>query len=246
MNTSELLKAIKDQTWFYEFSLPDGSITSSYLDPSFRPIHLTRERLLGSVLANYGGAKDSALDVACHEGYYSAILSRYFKFVHGIDRCQGSLAKAGQILKLLSCHNVSLGESRAENFASQTGFDFVLCFGLLYHHENPIGLLRNLSSLTRDTLCLETQLTPVDISGSVEDGGFMNQRPINGFFALCNDYPASAEGGTTDVALVPSASSLVYLLRHFGFATVDFSSVPPGEYEQFARRQRVVVTAKKR
>ena len=245
MSTSELLEAVKSQSWFYEFPLPDGSVTSSYLDPSFRPIHLTRERLLGSVLANYVGAKDSALDVACHEGYYSAILSRHFKFVHGIDRCQTSLTKAGQILKLLSCANVSLGEGRAENFASQAGFDFVLCYGLLYHHENPIGLLRNLSSLTRDTLCLETQLTSVDISGSIEDGGFMNQRRINGFFALCDDYPASAEGGTTDVALVPSASSLVYLLRHFGFSTVDFSDVPPGEYEQFTRRQRVVITAKK-
>lgn len=244
MNMSdEQTHTIKSQPWFYEFKLPDGSTTASYLDPSFREIHPTRERMLRAVLADYHGPKTSALDVACHEGYYSLVLAEYFNAITGIDKNAQSIEKAALITGLLAPSKIVLRNLAVEDLAADDQYDFVLSFGLLYHHENPVGLIRRLSHLARHMLCIETQVTPVDISGAVEDGGCMNLRKIEGLFALCADYPHSAEGGMTDLAMIPSQSGLRFLLQHNGFRDVVFSPVLEGDYEQFRRGQRVVVTA---
>ncbi|MFP4279490.1 MAG: class I SAM-dependent methyltransferase [Halochromatium sp.] len=242
------MQAIKQQQWFYEFDLPDGSKTDTCVKPHVRKIHATREKMLRHALSNSASASApgaSALDVACHEGYYSLVLAEYFASVTGIDKNPDSIDKARAITALLAPERIQFQHCSLEAFAPHTRFDFVLCYGLLYHHENPVNLIRLLAAITGETLCLETQVMPLDLLGQVEDGDYTNQREIKGCFALCADYPDSSEGGMTGFAMVPSKAALSYLLTASGFSSVAFVEPQADDYEQFTRGHRVVVVAKK-
>lgn len=239
------LEAVKQQKWFYEFSLPDGTKTESYLDTVARQIHLTREKALRQYLGALNDGYSSALDISCHEGFFSLILAEYFKSVTGMDKNQESLDKAVQIATLLGHPEIQFKNLSAEQWDEKQGADFVLCFGLLYHVENPIQIMRKLASLSKKALCIETQVLPYNLTGPIEDGSYLWQRELNGLFGLCIDYSHSPEGGLTDLALVPSRQVLEFLLKQFGFKTVSFYKPEQSDYEQFVRGHRVVVYAEK-
>jgi len=239
------LDAVKRQKWFYEFDLPDGSRTESYLPEIARQIHVTRQNALRSYLGNLGDGYATALDISCHEGFFSLLLAEHFASVIGLDRNRDSLEKASLISSVLGHTNIQFENSSVEDWSEERGADFVLCFGLLYHVENPIQVIRKLSALTAKALCIETQVLAHELTGSVEDGSYLWQRDIQGLFGLCLDYSERAEGGLTDLALVPSAKALDFLLRQFGFRGVQFYAPKPDDYEQFVRKQRVIIFAEK-
>jgi len=242
---SNALARAKSQKWFYEFELPDGTKTESYLPEAARRIHVTRERALRKYLGNLDESYSTALDVACHEGFFSLILAEHFKSVTGLDRNSDSLEKAKLISAVLGGSNIRFENSSLELWREDDAADFVLCFGLLYHVENPIQIMRKLAALTNRTLCIETQVLPYDIVGKIEDGSYLWQRDLHGMFGLCVDYSDKPEGGLTDLALVPSRQALEFLLVKFGFSAVTFYTAASDDYEQFTRNQRVIVFAEK-
>jgi ubiquinone/menaquinone biosynthesis C-methylase UbiE len=239
------LNQVKSQKWFYEFCLPDGTKTESYLPEVARQIHVTREKVLRSFLSSLSDGYATAMDISCHEGFYSLVLAEYFKNVTGLDKNDESLAKAKQISTLLGHTEIIFKNSSVELWDEKQQSDFVLCFGLLYHVENPIQILRKLALLTKKTLCIETQVLPYNISGQIEDGSHLWQRDLNGLFGLCVDYSKRPEGGMTDIALVPSRQAIEFLLKQFGFSTVTFYKPVSDDYEQYVRNQRVIVCAEK-
>jgi SAM-dependent methyltransferase len=239
------LDRVKQDKWFYEFLLPDGTRTESSEEPHMRAIHVTRENVLRSYLARTTEPRGLALDVACHEGYFSHVLAEHFANVVGIDKNEDSLARARRMAAVLERTNLKFERTSVEDLNPAQMFDFVLCYGLLYHTENPVGILRKIASLARKSICVETQVLPFETSGSIEDGSYLAQRPLMGSFGLCGDYPHSTQGGTTDVALVPSRAALLFLLRQFGFRTVEVYQPSPDDYEQFVRGSRIIVYAAK-
>ena len=244
----QLLTSIKSQKWFYEFQLPDGTVTESYLPKEVRLIHRTRERALRNFLGNRNsGAPDvgSAIDISCHEGFFTHVLSEYFPSVIGIDKNAESLAKARQMASCLGKEKITFVHSAIEDWPDQNDIDFVLCYGLLYHVENPIAVFRRIAQLARRTVCIESQIVPVSIDMQIEDGSYSSQRESRGIFGLCLDYPTRSEGGLTELALVPSKDALVTLLRHFGFGNIRFFCPTGDDYEQFVRGQRVIICADK-
>jgi tRNA (mo5U34)-methyltransferase len=242
---SNELDKVKSQKWFYEFSLPDGTKTESYLPEIARQIHVTRENALRRYLSSLGDGYSTALDISCHEGFFSLVLAEYFKNVTGLDKNVDSLDKAKQIATLLGHPKICFKNSSVELWDEKHGADFVLCFGLLYHVENPIQIMRKLAALTKKALCIETQVLPYNLSGPIENGSYLWQRELNGLFGLCVDYSHSPEGGLTDLALVPSRQALEFLLKQFGFKTVNSYNPEPSDYEQFVRGHRVVIFAEK-
>lgn len=236
---------VKSQKWFYEFKLPDGSVTESYIDEAARPIHTTREKVLRRHLASFSSRYDTALDISSHEGYFSLVLLDYIAQVTGIDKNANSVARARLITSLYNREGLSFKKTSMEKLSPKAAADFVLCYGLLYHVENPVQVLRKLSEVTKKTLCIETQVMPFEHSGQVEDGHYKWLRDVNGLFGLFIDYSQSAEGGLTDIAVVPSRRALEFLLKEFGFKTVDFYVPEDGDYEQFTRHKRVILFAEK-
>lgn len=240
------LEKIKSHTWFYEFPLPDGTVTTSYLTPEVARIHTTREKVLRRYLeAGDAHSRNTALDVSCHEGFFSLVLGEYFKTVTGIDKNEGSLALAREMGSFLGRDHVSFRHCPVEDAPDSLKSDFVLCYGLVYHIENPMQVLRKLNALTGRTLCIETQILPFSASCRIEDGYYMNQRDLLGLFGLCADYPTSKEGGVTEYALVPSQDALLRLLRDFGFKRIEIYQPEDGDYEQFVRGSRIILFAEK-
>jgi hypothetical protein len=100
-------------------------------------------------------------------------------------------------------------------------FDLVLCFGLLYHLENPFAALRNLCALTKQVLLLQSICTPC-------------RQPI---LAL-RDECGGEDQGLNYVAFYPSESALVKMCYKAGFAFVYRSRWLPDHPDFRASRRR--------
>jgi len=244
-----MLRRIKERTWFYEFELPDGTRTTTDVPADVLPIHASRrDKLVRIISERVAGASElSAIDMASHEGFYSVEMSRHFRTVRGLEVRQSSLEAARLITSALGISNVVYEQADLQTmrYAPEDAADFVLLYGLIYHLENPVHTLRLASQLCRRHLLIETQVFPYDVSGGLEDGHYMNVRRIEGVFGLTPDYSAHREGGSTDIALVPSLNALLFLLRTFGFRSVEVLPSHEGDYEQFRRGSRVLVYAEK-
>jgi len=249
MNRDDGLSQVKSRTWFYEFDLPDGTSTTTDVPPSVLPIHTSRRDKLRYVIDRHvpdaGGLV--AYDFASHEGYYTIELARHFRAVCGFEIRPESLDAAKLITDVLQVKNVEYRRAdlqKMEYDAEQTA-DFVLLYGLIYHLENPVHTLRLASQMTRRHILIETQVFPYDIGGMIEDGAYTNQRRLEGVFGLAPDYSWGREGGSTDIALVPSLNALLFLMRGFGFTTIEVVQTSNPDYEQFTRGNRVVVYGRK-
>src|SRR5258705_8011006 len=98
-------------------------------------------------------------------------------------------------------------------FDERLSADFVLVYGLLYHMESPIRVLRLASQLSRRHILVETQLFPYDVAGRGEDGSFFNQHAVEGGFALSPAHPPRQGGGSTPTEPSPSPQSPLVFFR---------------------------------
>lgn len=247
--STDTLQIVKDRKWFYEFDLPDGTKTQTDIPAPVRQIHESRRGKLREVIEKYVGDSKSmtAVDFASHEGYFSIELSKHFDSVLGLEIREDSIKAAGRITNVLGCSNIAYQQADLQKmeFDSKMMADFVLCYGLLYHVENPIHVIRLASQLSRKHILIETQIFPFDITGPIEDGHYEWQRKVEGVFSLSVDYAARREGGSTDIAMIPSLNALIFLLKNFGFKTIEVLKFDVHEYEQFRRGSRVVVYGQK-
>ena len=249
MSGDENLALVKGRTWFYEFELPDGTTTRTDVPPAVLPIHTARRDKLRDIIRRHvpDAANLAAYDFASHEGYYTVELARHFKTVCGYEIRPESLEAAKLITGVLNIANAEYRQADLQRMVydpAQTA-DFVLLYGLIYHLENPVHALRLASRMTRKHILIETQIFPYDIGGMIEDGAYTSQRRLEGVFGLAPDYASRREGGSTDIALVPSLNALLFLMRDFGFTTIEVVPRSDPDYEQFARGNRVVVYGRK-
>jgi tRNA (mo5U34)-methyltransferase len=239
------LAAVKERVWFYEFELPDGTSTRTDIVPEVLRIHTSRRDKLIRIIAERipDAGNLVAVDLASHEGYYSIELAKHFSHVHGLEIRPESIAASRLISEALGISNVTYTQVDLQRMTYDPAFsgDFVLMFGLLYHLENPIHVLRLAAELSRKHILIETQVFPYDLSGRVEDGYYLSQREVHGIFSLSTDYSSRREGGSTDLALVPSLNALLFLIKGFGFHETHVLTPDLNDYEQFRRGSRVLV-----
>jgi len=124
------------------------------------------------------------------------------------------------------------GDIEAENIRELGEFDLVLCFGLLYHLEDPFGAIRNLRALTKRYLLLESMC-------------FSDEEP----WMLLREEPSYEDQSLTDVAFYASEGCLVKMLYRAGFTKVYRVAALP-EHDDFrdtpehSRRRTVLVASK--
>jgi tRNA (mo5U34)-methyltransferase len=236
------------KTWFYPFRLPSGRTTPSYDSGALDLIHHTRTRMLDEVLAGtFGGDRStlSAIDLACHQGWFSAHLAQAgFGRVTGIDARAEHIEDASLIRDALGLAQWQLAQSDVHAVTpAQFGMhDLVLCFGLIYHLENPVGALRVARSLTRRLCLVETQVVP-GMTGWVDYGSYRFVRPLKGSFGIIDETEEThgPEASTTGICLVPSIEAIVWIMQRLGFSRVELLPVPDDGYEQLVHRKRVMV-----
>ena len=240
--------------WFYEFDFGGGLRTRSAIPAAVTRIFETRLQMISGVVEGYFGSRlphSSCLDVGCHEGFYSIAMARKgVRKITAVDVRESNLRKARFAAAALgypwiAFQQCNCEELRAENVGRH---ELTLFLGLLYHLENPMLCLRNISSVTGELCIVETQVID-EVGGTAEWGAQEWTRPYQGVLALIDEsgefYSQNQETGSTPIATCPSPKALEFMLRNAGFRKVEMVSPPPGAYEQHARGKRVVCAAYK-
>jgi SAM-dependent methyltransferase len=160
----------------------------------------------------------SAVDVGCGVGYFSKFLHDLGFQVTGIDGREENVQECKRRYP-----EIKFLTSDAEDLPTeQIGtFDFVLCFGLLYHLENPFRAIRGLHSITKQVLLVESMCAP---------GGAPTME-------LLDEYRGGNQG-LDFVAFYPTESCLVKMLYRAGFPFVyGFEALPA--HEEFKETPKV-------
>lgn len=238
---------VRDRTWFYTFELPDGSRTQTNTTAEVQRFHGARRSAMIAVLESRFASRlrtIDCIDLGSHEGWFAIELARRTRTLRGFDVKPASIEAARRMCQLQEVENVAftLTDFRDIDPNRVTPADFVLLYGLLYHAEDPLRILRLAASLARDTLLIETQVTAWEFGGAVEWGASEGRKPVLGWFALIDDDD-NREGGNTGIALVPSIEAVRQSLLRMGFARVEHVRDFDAETEQLRRGQRAVIAA---
>jgi 2-polyprenyl-3-methyl-5-hydroxy-6-metoxy-1,4-benzoquinol methylase len=191
--------------------------TSTLFDlPIYEEINEARwavaERTLDA-LAAAGPALRTCLDVGSGVGWFAQRLRGRGLTVRGLEGREGNLQEARRRVPGVE---FLLADVESDRLADTVGpADLVLCFGLLYHVENPFRVVRNLRALTGAVLILETQIVP---------------RPEALAWLVAEN--TNETQGLTAHALVPSASALEKMLQVAGFEHV-YRNLDQPRHEDF-------------
>ena len=172
----------------------------------------------------------SALDAGCGVGFFAQILRECGLQVRAFDGRAENIAEARRRFPGIA---FAEGDVESAEILKLGTFDLTLCFGLLYHLENPMLAMRRLRALTGKGLLLESMCIP----GSAAE-------------MVLREEPRAADQSLTDIALYPSESCLVKMLYRAGFAAVYRVAELP-DHDDFrdtaehARRRTVLFAAAK-
>jgi SAM-dependent methyltransferase len=244
---SDLQAQALAKTWFYRFRLPDGQITRSYDDGALDAIHETRLQMMDSALARacpQGLSDLTAVDLACHQGFFSTELARRgCREVLAVDARVEHVADAGLIARAMGLAQIRPVQCDVHEVAAAGlgQHDIVLCFGLIYHLEDPVGALRAARSLCKGVCLVETQVVP-NLSGPVDWGAYRFVKPLKGVFGIVDEtYETHGpEMSVTGICLAPSVEGLLWVMEKVGFREVQLIAPPEGAYEQHRYGKRVM------
>jgi FkbM family methyltransferase len=170
----------------------------------------------------------TALDAGCGVGFFAQILRECGLSVRGFD---GRMENVLEARKRFPGVPFEQGDIESPGILALGEFDLTLCFGLLYHLENPMLAIRHLRALTGKGLLLESMCIPGNSAGMV-----------------WREEPAAADQSLTDIALYPSEACLAKMLYRAGFAAVYRAAELP-DHDDFretplhARRRTVLFAA---
>jgi len=198
--------------------------------PHYRKLIDARGATLRTVVRRLAPAVGlaSAVDAGCGVGFFSQTLAELGLVVCGFDGRTQNIAEARRRFPAIPFET---GDVQDRGILGLGRFDLVLCFGLLYHVENPLQAVRHLRGLTGKCLLLESMCVPGARNG-----------------LLLREEPEVADQGLTNMACYPSESGLVKMLYRAGFANV-YRIVPLPDHDDFretkehARRRTVLLAS---
>ena len=161
--------------------------------------------VLGRLLSllDPGRQWQTALDAGCGVGFFSRYLADRGYRVVGFDGRSANIIHARRRHPDIVFHCFDVEDHRVCQLET---FDLGLCFGLLYHLENPMAAVRNLAAMSRHALMIETMICP----SSAQDEAT----------ALLLDEFQGPDQGLRHLALIPTKTCLVKMLYRAGFTQV--------------------------
>ncbi len=170
----------------------------------------------------------NAVDAGCGVGFFSQTLAECGLNVCGFDGRGENVMEARRRFPHIPFEQ---GDIEGRAILELGRFDLVLCFGLLYHLENPLLAVRHLRGLTDKCLLLESMCLPEEKTSM-----------------LLREEPSQEDQSLSDVAWYPSEGSLVKMLYRAGFGKV-YRVMPLPDHEDFrettehARRRTVLLAS---
>jgi tRNA (mo5U34)-methyltransferase len=243
----------RDPAWMYSWDF--GARRTPTHSPMLDSIHATRASLIEGPVREAlqaAGPGARALDLACCEGWFSQRLVEWGAGeVIGIDVREQSVRRARLVSDHLGYDRERLSFRVADVHslsADELGtFDVVLCLGLIYHLENPMGALRLARSLTRGLCAIESQTaraeTPVLF-------GFSSRQAFEATNAVlavhlepdqATNQLASAGGS---LSFCPNPSALGLMVSTAGFGHVTRAEPGPEHDPDFHTGDRTVLLAR--
>jgi SAM-dependent methyltransferase len=239
--------------WMYAWELGE-SITTPVLGPELSDVHRTRLELLEApvreVLSS-AGPDARVIDLACNEGWFSHRLLEWgASYVLGVDVRPRVIRRA----ELLRAH-LGIPQDRLElrcadvfdlNVSELGMFDVVLCLGLVYHLENPVGAMRIARVLTGGICVIESQLTrqnePIMLGNGRSD--IYEESPASYGARVETDWEnnmLASAGGV--VSLTPNRAALLQAAGAAGFAKLEVAQASPEHNRQYVLGDRAVLLA---
>ena len=169
----------------------------------------------------------TAVDVGCGAGYFSGLLQSLGLQVTAADGRKENAEEAARRVPGVAFHTINAEDFELRSLGT---FDLVLCFGLLYHLENPFLAIQHLHTMTKSLLLVEGLIYP-------------GEQPIMG---LLDESPYEDQG-LRHVAFYPTEACLIKMMYRVGFTCVYRLTEPPDhvEYRDAATqpRNRTVLAA---
>jgi SAM-dependent methyltransferase len=237
----------------YEWQLGNGIVTPVIGD-ELADIHRTRLRLMEPRVRealSAAGPGASAIDLACNEGWFShRMLEWGAARVVGVDIRPQLIRRAELVRDHCGISPDRLELRCADVFhlplAELGTFDVVLCLGLVYHLENPVGAIRIARELTRGVCVIESQLTrqtaPI-VHGWGESDRY-EDAPASfaaRFEADQDANPLASAAGV--ISLIPNMAALQQAAEVAGFTRQELAEPASGSNSQFVARDRAVLLA---
>ena len=194
-------------------------------------INESRKAFLQTFLSELIGREEikTALDVGCGYGFFSRYLKDLGLKVIAFD---GRLRNVAEARRRNPEVEFKVHDVEKPSVLSLGSHDLVFCFGLLYHLENPFRAIRNLYSLTKKYLLIETQIAPYRL-----------------LISVLYEESHAEDQSLNYVVLMPTESSFVKMLYKAGFSSVYHPYRLP-DHDEFRgslkhRRVRTILLASK-
>jgi FkbM family methyltransferase len=171
---------------------------------------------------------ETVVDAGCGLGFFSSLLRECGLKVRGFDGRQENVDEACVRHPGIPFNQGDIEDSAIVGLGT---YDLVLCFGLLYHLENPMRAIRHLRALTGKALFLESMCI-------ASEGQYM----------LLREEPRNETQSLTDLAFYASEGCIVKMLYRSGFSAVYRLSPLPDhddfrETQEHTRRRTVLLAA---
>jgi hypothetical protein len=235
----------------YEWHLADG-IKTPVGNGELPDIHRTRLELMEAPVRaalEAAGPDATAIDLACNEGWFSHRLLEWgASRVIGIDIRPRLIRRAELLRDHFGIPPERLELRCADIFdvdQSELGtFDVVLCLGLVYHLENPIGAMRIARALTGGVCAIESQLTRQTEAIIHGWGQSDHYEKALASFGACverdQDSNMLASAGGV-MSLIPNRAALMQAAEVAGFAELELARPSPSHNRQYVLGDRAVL-----
>ena len=142
----------------------------------------------------------TAADIGSGPGFFSSLLRGLGMGVVAVDGRKENVEEAKRRYPEITFR---VGNVEDEELCDLGHFDLVLCFGLLYHLENPLLAIHNLRAITGSLLLVDSVIFPGD-------------EPV---MALIDEEPLQDQG-LRHLAFYPTESCLIKMLFRAGYLNV--------------------------
>ncbi|HTN37564.1 MAG TPA: methyltransferase domain-containing protein [Arachidicoccus sp.] len=99
-------------------------------------------------------------DLGCLEGGYAVEFAKLGFDTWGFEAREENVANCNYLKEDLKLSNLNFVKDDVRNLANYGEFDIVLCYGLLYHLNDPVNFLNLLGKTTKKLLLLNTHFAP--------------------------------------------------------------------------------------
>jgi tRNA (mo5U34)-methyltransferase len=237
--------------WIYPWQLRTGEQVA-VANAELPSIHQTRADLMEPVVRATlaaAGPSPTALDLACNEGWFSHRLLEWgADRVVGIDVRRRNIERAAVMRDHFEISPRRLEFRQGDVFQLEPEalgtFDVVLVLGLIYHVENPMGVLRVARKCARSLCVVESQLTrqTEPIVHGLGQSGQLHESAAS--FAVQVERGDNALASTGSViSLIPNRVAFEQMARSAGFSSVEFATASAGQNPQYVDGDRALLFA---